>query len=432
MLRLTKRFTCGAAVLAAFAGSVLAASVAQAVSSAPQLTASVAAPAAVDVKQAKKLIVLGDQLAKGRGVPRDEERAAQLYRQAAELGDPVGKMRFGQALVMGRGVAIDKEQGISLIKDAADKGSSAALVLLADLNMRGVLKHPDRAHAISLLERAAAKGQLVALVQLGAIYQAGVLVKADHGKAAAYYRGAIAAGRSDAMIALGRALAEGKLRGQGPASEGVAFLKQAQEAGNENAVLALSDCYIYGRGVRRDPKQAIELLKAAADAGNAKAGLRLVSLYRDGRKGIIERNPRLAKSTLDGLAAKLPAAELQAERLVERASSSPARSTYGELQAEFDSLPGEMRSALAPRMRRTNFSLYITLVQAELDRLGFYKGAKNGNLSRATVNAIYSHCIRYERPRVCRKGPTTPKVVEVTAKAFQNRSEMAEVEKKSE
>jgi hypothetical protein len=184
--------------------------------------------------------------------------------------------------------------------------------------------------------------------------------------------------------------------------------------------------------VKRDPKQALELLKTAAEAGNARAGLRLVSIYRDGRKGIINRSPRLAKSTLDGLAAKLPATQLQAERLIERASELPPRSAYDELQAEFDELPGETRSALAPRMRRTNFALYTYLVQAELERLGLYKGAKNGTLSRATVNAIYSHCIRYERAQVCRKGPTSQKVVEVTAKAFQNRSEMAEVEKKSE
>ncbi len=371
-------------------------------------------------KKAKKLIVLGDQLANGRGRPRDEKKAAQLYQQAAELGDPVGKMRFGAALVFGRGIAVNTEQGFSLIKSAAEGGDSGAMVLLADLHMRGLAGPKNRDRAVSLLEQAAAKGQLVALVRLGAIYQAGDIIKANPAKAAAYYKKAIASGRTDAMIAFGRALTEGKLKRQGQSSDGVALLKRAQELGDENAVIALSDCYIYGRGVRRNPIQAIEVLKAAWDAGNVKAGLRLVSLYRDGRKRIISRNPRQAKITLDSLAAKLPPAELKAERILERASQPSARAAYAELQTEFDGLPAESRLALVRRIRGTNLSLYLYLVQSQLDRLQLYKGEKSGNLSRGTVRAIYNHCIRYELPGVCSKGPLTPKVIEATAKAFQN------------
>jgi TPR repeat protein len=420
-------------VLAAIAGSACAfpCNIAQADSAASKLTANAAVPSQSDRKQAKKLIALGDQLANGRGMPRDEVKAAQLYQQAAEFGDPVGKMRFGAALVYGRGVAVNTEQGIGLIRNAVEAGNSGAMVLLADLQARGLLGPQNRAGAVSLLEEAAAKGQLVALVKLGAIYQAGNLVNADPAKAAAYYKRAIASGRADAMVALGRALAEGKLKGQGSPAEGVALLKQALEQGNENAVIALSDCYFNGRGVRRNSKQAMELLKAASDAGNLKAGLRLVSLYRDGRKGIISRNPRLAKLTLDRIAAKLAVAELQAERLLMQATDPSARALYGQLQTELDSLPAESRTALVRRIRGINLGLYTYLVQSELDRLRIYKGEKSGILSRGTVSAIYSHCIRYELPEVCRRGPLTPRVIEVTAMAFQN-DQMPGMAKKSD
>jgi hypothetical protein len=269
-------------------------------------------------------------------------------------------------------------------------------------------------------------------VKLGAIYQAGDLVDADPAKAAAYYKRAIASGRADAMVALGRAFAEGKLKGQGSPAEGVVLLKQAQEQGNENAIITLSDCYFYGRGVRRNSKQAIELLKAASDAGNLKAGLRLVSLYRDGRKGIISRNPGLAKVTLDRIAAKLSVAELQAERLLMQATDPSARALYAQLQTELDSLPAESRTSLVRRIRGINLGLYTYLVQSELDRLRIYKGEKSGILSRGTVSAIYSHCIRYERPEVCRRGPLSPRVIEVTAMAFQGDSEMPGLAKKSD
>ena len=434
MHRLTGRITRGVTVLAVIAGSVSAfpCNIAQADSAASKLTANAAVPSQSDRKQAKKLIALGDQLANGRGMPRDEVKAAQLYQQAAELGDPDGKMRFGAALVYGRGVAVNTEQGIGLIQNAVEAGSSSAMVMLADLQARGLLGPQNRARAVSLLEEAAAKGQLVALVKLGAIYQAGDLVNADPAKAAAYYKRAIASGRADAMVAFGRALAEGKLKGQGSPAEGAALLKQAQEQGNENAVIALSDCYFYGRGVRRNSKQAMELLKAASDAGNLKAGLRLVSLYRDGRKGTISRNPHLAKLTLDSLAAKLSVTELQAERLLMQATDSSARAVYGQLQTELDSLPAESRTSLVRRIRGINLGLYTYLVQSELDRLRIYKGEKSGILSRGTVSAIYSHCIRYELPEVCRRGPLTPRVIEVTAMAFQNDPEMPGLAKKSD
>jgi TPR repeat protein len=434
MHRLTGRIARCVVMLAAIAGSVsvFQFDIAQADTAASQPAANAAVSSPSDPKRAKKLIALGDQLANGRGMPRDVAQAALLYQQAAELGDTVGKMRFGEALVFGRGVKVDTEKGVGLIRDAAEAQNSAAMVLLADLHMRGLLGQGERARAVGLLEEAAAKGQLVALVKLGGIYQAGDLVRADAGKAAAYYRKAIASGRADAMVALGRALVEGKLKGQGSPSEGIALLKQAQELDNENAVIVLSDSHFYGRGVRRNPKQAIELLKTASDAGNLKAGLRLVALYRDGRKRLISHNLRLATATLDGIAAKLPAAELKAERLLLRAAKPSSRAVYGELQTEFDSLPGESRSALVRRIRNTSRGLYIYLVQSELERLGIYKGAKHGSLSRGTVRAIQSHCIRYERPEICRKGPLSPRVVEVTAMAFQNDHEMAGLSKKSD
>lgn len=434
MHRLTGRITRCVTVLAAIAGSisVFPCNIAQADSAASELTAKAAASSQSDPKRAKKLIALGDQLANGRGMPRDAAQAAQLYQQAAELGDAVGKLRFGEALVFGRGVEVDMEKGIRLIKDAAEAQNSAAMVVLADLHMRGLLGQGERARAITLLEEAAAKGQLVALVKLGGIYQAGGLAKPDAGKAAAYYKKAIASGRADAMVALGRALVEGKLKGQGSPSEGIALLKQAQELGNENAAIALSDCYIYGRGVRRNPKLSIELLKAAWDEGNLKAGLRLVSLYRDGRKGIIKRNPRLATATLDRIAGKLSLAELKAERLLERAAESSTKAVYAQLQTEFDSLPAERRSALVRQIRGTDLGLYTYLVQSQLERLSIYKGARSGTLSRGTVSAIYSHCVRYELPKICSKGPLTARVIEVTAMAFQYDHEVDGLVKKTD
>lgn len=375
-------------------------------------------PSTQNRDEAKRLVALGDQYARGQGVARDEAEAARHYAKAAELGDPAGMLRFGEALVYGRGVAVDRERGIGLIESAVRAGNTAAMVSLSDVIARGLAGRDNRQRAITLLEQAAEKGQAVAWVKLGAIYEAGKLTPKDSRRAAEYYQKAIAADRADAMVSLGRALAERRLKGQGTRAEGIALLRKAQERGNENAVIALSDAHFNGNGVPRSSKQALSLLTEGWKAGNMRAGSRLVALYRDGRGRILKPNPRRARMILDAIASKLPPQELRAERLLIATSEAMTRAEREAVRNEFTKLPAAEQAALIRRIRSANQNVYVYLVQEELRQQGLLEGRASGFLSQSTIRAIHKNCLIYETADVCRRGPLTSPVVDATSQLF--------------
>lgn len=78
------------------------------------------------------------------GGPYSEERAYQLFKKAADLGDPNGMGLAGAALVRGEGVAKDEKGGMQLVQDGLAKGSVDARLEYAKLllNGEGVPKNP--------------------------------------------------------------------------------------------------------------------------------------------------------------------------------------------------------------------------------------------------------------------------------------------------
>jgi|GEM_PF-4609716 len=373
---------------------------------------------AQDPAEAKRFVALGDSYARARGAEKDDAKAATLYAQAAALGDPSGMLRYGEALVYGRGVKVDRARGISLVEGSVRAGNSAAMVSLSDMVAKGLAGQEGRQRAVGLLEQAAEKGQVVALVKLGAIYEAGVLTRKNDRRAAEYYRKAIALDRADAMVSLGRALATRRLKGQGSRAEGVALLEQAKTRGNDNAVIVLSDAYFNGDGVKRSSARALALLTEAWAAGNVKAATRLVALYRDGRRGSVAPDLQRARNLLRDAAPKLEQRALEDENLLLAAKDASTQARRQAISDAFRQAPAAERAALSRRVRSADQNVYIYLVQEELKRAGLLRGKPSGQLSSATVRAIYHNCLKYEISDVCRLGPLSPRVVDATSLLF--------------
>ena len=62
----------------------------------------------------------------GSGVVRDEGKAAELYRKAAEMGNAEAQTRFAEALFDGRGVARDPAGSRAWLEKAARQGNARA------------------------------------------------------------------------------------------------------------------------------------------------------------------------------------------------------------------------------------------------------------------------------------------------------------------
>ena len=101
----------------------------------------------------------------------------------------------------------------------------------------------------------------------------------------------------------------------------------------QEAVLGLSDCYLFGLGVKRDLQFAIGLLTDAAHEGNIEAGLELVAIYRDGRKDhgrrLIGKNSSLARTYfVDDIKDFLSVSRIAYEDALLQAADKPGLETY--------------------------------------------------------------------------------------------------------
>jgi tetratricopeptide (TPR) repeat protein len=134
----------------------------------------------------------------GRGVPKDEKKAAEWYQQAADKGNATAMNNLGTMYENGRGVPKDEARAAKLYQEAASKGDADAMANLAWLceNGRGV-ERSDRRAAV-LYAEAAEKGHARAMANLGALYETGRGVEQDEKKALEWYKKAAERGDENA------------------------------------------------------------------------------------------------------------------------------------------------------------------------------------------------------------------------------------------
>ena len=88
---------------------------------------------AADAKDA-----IGEMLATGKGVPKDEKAAAEMFRDAAMGGSVSGMLAYGTVALRGVGVMPrDEAAGIQWLSRAANAGNAAAMLLLGDCYLNG-------------------------------------------------------------------------------------------------------------------------------------------------------------------------------------------------------------------------------------------------------------------------------------------------------
>src|ERR1700694_1422111 len=122
---------------------------------------------------AKDLLEHGNQYRLGEGVPQDEAKAAELYRQAAESGSAKGQTFYGEALFEGRGVARDRVAARELFEKAAAKQDARAETDLGIMFLDGLGVPRDSGKAGELLERGARNGDVLAEDYLGILAEYG-------------------------------------------------------------------------------------------------------------------------------------------------------------------------------------------------------------------------------------------------------------------
>jgi hypothetical protein len=116
---------------------------------------------------------MGQMLVEGAGVPKDEQRGAQLQREGAESGHLESQMEWARLLMAGIGVPKDEAAGFEWYTKVADKNNRVAQyrVGMAYLNGQGVAK--DEGAAARWIDASARQGWGWAQYQLGSMYSTG-------------------------------------------------------------------------------------------------------------------------------------------------------------------------------------------------------------------------------------------------------------------
>lgn len=213
---------------------------------------------------------LGNLYSDGEGVPKDDAKAVEWYREAADHGYAKAQNNLGVMYLLGQGVPRDLTKAGEWFRKAAEQGLDASQTQLGDMYVRGEGVPKDAAKAMEWYLKAAEQGQVDAQFNLGAAYAFGKGVLKDAVKAVEWYRKAAEQNHVDAQNYLGWAYAKG-VGVPKDAAKAVEWYRKAADKGNSYAQQNLSINYWFGSGCPQDMVRAYMWANLAAAQGHTDA-----------------------------------------------------------------------------------------------------------------------------------------------------------------
>jgi uncharacterized protein len=196
--------------------------------------------------------------------------------------DPKAMTLLGELHAGGLGVRRDDVKAAEWYKLAADRGDRDAIFALAMFRLQGRAGPTDREAAAKLLASAAKLGHAVAAYDLALLYMEGHLFPQDFGRAAELLRGATQAGNPEAQYALATLYKEGRGVPK-DMKEAVRLFALASLADNTDAAVEYGIALFNGNGVARNEPAAAAQFRKAALRGNAVGQDRLAWVLAEGR-----------------------------------------------------------------------------------------------------------------------------------------------------
>ena len=121
----------------------------------------------------------------------DENKAAQCFKKAAELGCEVGMYNYANRLLSGRGIKKNVQLAVKLLKKSAHKEYVNSMIAIADLYYEGIDVESDYTVAHKWFKHAATRDSASGYFGLGLIYGQGFGVTKDLDQAKSYFVKAI-------------------------------------------------------------------------------------------------------------------------------------------------------------------------------------------------------------------------------------------------
>lgn len=145
----------------------------------------------------------------GEGVVADEDEAIKWYEQSSNQGNPMGKAILGLCYMRAYGVVENKVLGLSLLNNAAKQGHSGSQETLGCCYLHGEGVVQDYNMAFSMFDKSAQRGYTKGMYNLAFCYENGLGTIANRDKARYWYEKAARKGNNNAQKALERFTTEG-------------------------------------------------------------------------------------------------------------------------------------------------------------------------------------------------------------------------------
>lgn len=277
------------------------------------------------------IMLMAENYEKGIGVPLDPSKQRRWLERGVSAGNPSAQLELSK-LLLSLPEQQDKAEAVTLIRKAAESGDKRSMVELSMLYEQGGLieksgdlarswrerallpgeKKPDAMlalanafiegrvpgrsakDAIPLLEKAVSNHNFSkAAFALGQLYhRGGTGVEPDLNKAREYYKIAAEDNHSKSIEKLAETYLTQKPLTDAQLRSAVAYLEQASELGNSEAMRELGLLYVAGKGRPLDAKKGAFWLRRAANLGDLSAASELGELYLNGIG--VEKDPHEA------------------------------------------------------------------------------------------------------------------------------------------
>jgi TPR repeat protein len=225
---------------------------------------------------------LGLRYAAGEGVPRDERRAAALFEQACKAGAAPSCLDLGTRYQDGSGVPKNLRRAATLFGKACAGGHHQGCVLLGQLHKEGLGVPKNERRAAAFYEKACTGGWLPGCSELGWLYAKGRGVPKDERRASMLFGKACVGGSAYGCSILSWRYQKGQGVPQNDLYAAV-LSHEACEGGESAECNNLGVVYSSGRGVPKDERRAAALYEKACEGGAAHGCHNLGVLYGEGR-----------------------------------------------------------------------------------------------------------------------------------------------------
>lgn len=225
---------------------------------------------AADLGNAKARYLLGMLYAFGKGVEINDYKAKECFENAAIAGDIEAMGWLGYSYYMGMGIEQNYSKAKEWWEKGAESGDENSVYGMGLLYENGCGVEQSYSKAKEWYKKAAENGNKHAMFRIGILYQDGAGVKQSYSKAKSWFEKAAEHNDGEAMNKLGKMYLNGD--GVGTSySKAVKWFEKAMEYDCVDAVFNLGYCYENAKGVKQSYSAAKKLYEKAANLGNEEA-----------------------------------------------------------------------------------------------------------------------------------------------------------------